>query len=542
MQVAAQRISTIVLKDLLQNFLIGTILVFSVLLVLQQANPARAKLGRDSGAYIYIGSHILRGEPPYLTAWDSKPPGIFLLDAVGLWLGKGTRWGIWLIEAVSLSITASLGFLAMRRHFGLGAALPASLLWLYGLNQILIGGNLTEEYSLLFGFLALFLFSLSLEKNPTPWLNFGMGLCMGVSFLFRPNNTGVQISIFLTVIVLEVFQGQFKNLIKQLFFAGLGILVPLVLMAMYLISQKALQAFWASTILYNFFSYAGPQHLSPLASLQNGITHLGWAAITAILGFLVALFKLLRHTGTRTQINGMIIWIIVDGFVEILFSGLSGRNYRHYFINWLPIVAIASAFLIATAIPSAIHWMEKRALWWLLIFTGVYCILFWEMPEKYWKSFRPLFENSPRVQYIDPISEYVNVHTSPGQKVLVWGGQAGINFLAKRDSPVAYLFYPLGVPSEVTDQLSEDYYQALLSDPPELIVDGHIYEDQHIVPISAKDPLGWLHEHGTYTPLYLTDVLLFIHENYVWEDNIDGTDIYRLQKHVIRPSQSSPIP
>ena len=73
-----QRISTIILKDLLQNVLIGMILVFSALLVLQQANPARTKLGRDSGAYIYIGSHILRGAPPYLTAWDSKPPGIFL--------------------------------------------------------------------------------------------------------------------------------------------------------------------------------------------------------------------------------------------------------------------------------------------------------------------------------------------------------------------------------------------------------------------------------------------------------------------------------
>ena len=98
MQVISQRIPATILREVLQNILIGVILVFSVLLVLQQANPARSKLGRDSGAYIYIGSHILRGEPPYLTAWDSKPPGIFLLDAVGLWLGKGTRWGIWLIS------------------------------------------------------------------------------------------------------------------------------------------------------------------------------------------------------------------------------------------------------------------------------------------------------------------------------------------------------------------------------------------------------------------------------------------------------------
>src|SRR5262245_8845426 len=88
----------------------NVLLVFLVLLlavmVLSQSNPGITLPGRDYGIFSYIGQQITLGRLPYKDAWDHKPPAIFYIDALGLWLGHGFRWGIWLIEflAIALSI------------------------------------------------------------------------------------------------------------------------------------------------------------------------------------------------------------------------------------------------------------------------------------------------------------------------------------------------------------------------------------------------------------------------------------------------------
>lgn len=531
MQVISQRIPATILREVLQNILIGVILVFSVLLVLQQANPARSKLGRDSGAYIYIGSHILRGEPPYLTAWDSKPPGIFLLDAVGLWLGKGTRWGIWLIEATFLIGATIMGYLAMKKHFGAGPSLISSIVWHYGLNRILIGGNLTEEYALLFGFASLFFFSLSIEKEHNHWLYASIGFCAGSSFILRPNNTGVEISIITAITILMVLQKKYISLLGKLFLIGVGILVPLSALTIYLISQKTLQAFWDAAIIYNFFSYAGSHFYNPLGAMKSGIHYLDFVSQFALFGFFITINELWSHIKENSNGAAIFLWIFLNGILEVLLSGLSGRNYEHYFINWLPFVAFSSALFFARALPQLFNWPSKQSIFVLVGIIIILAISFQNVPSDYCISIQPFLSGQfEHAQYTDPVAEYISRSTIPEQTVLVWGGQAGINFMSRRDSPVAYLFFPLGVPSKITNYLSERYYRALISNSPELIIDAHIYDSDHIVPISAQDPASWLREHQVYNTPYVLEVLDFIQKNYALTEIIEGVSIYRLNQ------------
>lgn len=517
----------IVSKKILQNILISAILIFSVLLVLQQANPARSKLGRDSGAYIYIGSQILRGAPPYLTAWDSKPPGIFLLDAAGLWLGKGTRWGIWLIEVISLTATAIFGFLAMREHFGIAVSLIASMIWLYALNRLLIGGNLTEEYSLFWGFLSSLLFILSLKKEYNLWLYVGIGLCAGGSFLLRPNNTGVQISIILTLIVLTLLRKQYLALVKRLIIIGAAALFPLGIVAIYLISKNALQASWEAAIIYNFFSYAGVHHFNLSGSLLTGIFHIGFISHFAFLGLLIALSELWPHIKEYSPHSAIVLWISINGLLEIALSALSGRNYEHYFINWLPFIAFSNALLITRVLPQFINWIQPKTLAILIVVTVLISASFNGVISTNLKS---MFNPSSAAQYTDQVANYVRLHTTSDETVLVWGGQAGINFLSQRDSPVSYLFFPLGVPSSITNHLSEDYYQAIKTNPPKYIVDGNIYDFGHVIPLSTSEPVAWLSKNEIYKIPYLLETLKFIHDNYTLVQSIEGIDIYRLNR------------
>ena len=516
-------------KKYLEFILIGGVLLFSVLLVLRQANPARTLLGRDAGAFAYIGSLILRGDAPYQTAWDSKPPGTFLVNAAALWLGKGTRWGIWSLELLSLFSASSFAFLALRKQFGIAPALLASLAWLYGLNFILIGGNLTEEYSLFFSFLSLFLFSLSLNTKSSFWLDFGIGVCAGSSFLFRPNNIGTQISIALTILIFAVINKQYFAGLRRLATIGLSAPIPLVLLSLYLAYKGSLYAFWEAAVLYNF-SYAGSHLFNPIGAFASGQEFIGFPAHIALVGVVAAAGNILLAIKHRNEISPFLLWTLLAFILEVILSGLSGRNYEHYFINWLPSIAFACAFFIVQVFPRLADWAQRHALTFTTIMAVFLGISFWDMPNTYWKSIQPILSGNPRIQYIDPISEYVNANTEPGQTVLVWGGQAGINFLSRRDAPTPYLFYPGYVPSRITNRISEDFYNTLVTNPPTLIVDGSIYDSNAIIPISTEDPNAWFIEQNVYSVPFITETLKFIRENYILIDTVNEAYIYRLKQ------------
>jgi hypothetical protein len=293
--------------------LVAFLLALAVLIVLNQANPLTTRLGRDSGMYAYVASHLLRGNTPYLSAWEHKPPGIFFIDAAGLALAGGTRWGIWLMEVVFLLAAALVSFYAMRRQFGTGPALAASLVWLAGLSLVLEGGNFTEEYSLLFSFAALALFGLLMERPASPGLHAAIGVTFGCSVLMRPNNAGVQASILLTEVLLAAIkQRPWKQTIAGLTAAGAGFLLPLLAAAAYFASRGAFGAFVEAGFIYNL-SYGGHRDLP--GAFVSGIRNLGFAAGLALAGTWVAAGRLAGQV-SRRRLEPILLWLVIDFLIE----------------------------------------------------------------------------------------------------------------------------------------------------------------------------------------------------------------------------------
>ncbi|HNB42164.1 MAG TPA: hypothetical protein PLG52_11735, partial [Anaerolineales bacterium] len=68
--------------------------------VLDLVNPSFDVPARDGGFFLYAGQQILNGKIPYQDFWDSKGPGIFYVNAFGLLLGGGSRWGVWAVEFI----------------------------------------------------------------------------------------------------------------------------------------------------------------------------------------------------------------------------------------------------------------------------------------------------------------------------------------------------------------------------------------------------------------------------------------------------------
>ena len=71
--------------------------------------------GRDQGIYAVVADAVQRGEAPYRAAWDFKPPGIYLVFAVGEVLFGPEQRAVRILEALLLlSIFPAFGLFSRR--------------------------------------------------------------------------------------------------------------------------------------------------------------------------------------------------------------------------------------------------------------------------------------------------------------------------------------------------------------------------------------------------------------------------------------------
>ena len=126
------------------------------------SNPFFSYPGRDGGIFLYVGSLILKGRIPYLEVWENKGPLVFYINALGQALSGGSRWGVWFLEFLFFFCAGVLGYIVIKRLMGGIPALVGTFIWTIVAGNVLQGGNFSEEYSLLFSFIALFGFWKSL--------------------------------------------------------------------------------------------------------------------------------------------------------------------------------------------------------------------------------------------------------------------------------------------------------------------------------------------------------------------------------------------
>lgn len=526
------------LVDLVGKLALVVCLVLLSLQALRYANPAFDEMGSDGGIYFYVGSSIANGKLPYVDVMETKPPAIFYLNALGYLLGGGTRWGLWLLEFVFLFGALAIAYLLVKKLFGPLPALMSSLLVALNLSDMLFRGDFTEEFSLLPNFLALYLFW-RFRNSPTK-IYFGfIGLLFSFSFLLRPNNALVPLLLVTMLVLADLFQRKWKEAFAKAAWFMLGFFILFAIVLVYFFYKGIVSNYIEAAYLYNF-SYSDPTTHPSLwtSSIVPGFSILGVGVWVAVVGYIVNIYYL--AVGQRTFLNFYVLFLWP---IEIVLSGLGGHGFGHYFIIWLPALALL--------VGMAIHFFEQMLLKTFLskylqtslsqavlscVLAFVLTFSFWGIMQRYGESFyRVLFARASGIEYVDPVSAYVRATTHPGEKVLVWGAQAKINVVSHRESPTAFIFYSLFIASPFTERYEAKYFDDLKTKRPVLIVDSYLYNPNRdtlsLDPIARqqqiRDGLGW-----PRTPYNLSQVLDFIANNYHLEKLIKTHDgriaIYRL--------------
>jgi hypothetical protein len=517
-------------KSMIETGILLAVLGVIVLLIFFPLAPSVTFPNHDSGVFLYSGSQILKGKLPYIDFWDHKGPLIYYLNAVGLWITHGSQWGVWFLEFGFLVFSVLFCFLTVSQISNKKAAFLSNLYWLAGLS-LLIPGNLTEEYNLLFQFLSIWFFWQWIRTGKKSFLVL-IGLTTVSGFLLRPNLIGEVLAIIIIITILSLWERKFKKGIIDLLFIGLGITVILGIVIFY---------FWITGVLneavFTIFSYNFSYSSSTLAQRFNafvfGLTAIKWLLPILILSPLYVYYEFKKNRLSK-NLQLFLIFLVLDGIINILFSSISGRSYIHYYITWLPFISILGGYATFQFFEKFIRLFKFSPYQSQIIFSAGLVLLGFVLFSNKLLENIPLIEKTiSNYQDLDlRITRYIRQNTNPDDYVLAWGYENFINFRSRRDSPSRFAHqFPIYGKSEIAQKWSEEFFADLSKKQPAFIVTPPTEPER---PMTAIPPLDketqklWISKNAGYLSKGLEDSLDFINSHYLLYTEIDGWKVYKL--------------
>lgn len=328
-------------SEISQIFILGLIFIVGLFVFSMSTSPITPDmLGLDSAIFSLLGKGIAEGITLYTDLFDHKGPFIFFVNALGHMLGG--RTGIFAVQCLTGLTSLILIYRTVRvlkpneKYLSAKTLLcvfvPAYTYFFYTFEQ----GNLTEEYSLPFICVSLFMFcKYAVNAQNAPAHNPVCAMVYGISFaslaLFRLNNAIAVCAGIFVIFCNLIYKKQFKNLFLNLAAGLAGIAVVAVPTALYFNSKSALNEMIYATFLHNFQIAANTSHAPILSKPQIFLILYAPIIVCAFLWILnavkekkVALFDYLSAT------------ILILNFVSLWIA----NRFPHYFAVFTPVYAV----------------------------------------------------------------------------------------------------------------------------------------------------------------------------------------------------------
>jgi hypothetical protein len=525
-RISARVRAAIINKQRMSAILLG-MLVGMVLLPnapTYEENPTR-----DSGVFLYIGQQIVNGQMPYVDIWDHKPPMIYYINALGLLIGRGTAWGVLFLELLSLCFAVTLGYRLISQAFGILPALFASVAWLMSLVSLLHRGNFTEEFALPLQFAALHLFWQAQKRSPHPGYGFAVGVTGALAFLLKPNSIGLWLSILLFWLVSRISLRRWHSLLRDLATIALGAMSILLVAVIYFAAHGAIVPLWDQVFRYNM-AYSATALDFHLAAILAGLVRVSPSgmSIIALTAWIYALMSFWPGRAPSENTKTLLVLLLIALPVEFVLVSVSGRPLAHYYIVWLPSLALLCGFfahkLATDIVPSGPILRIRRTTFGLAnICLSALLLAMSALPATVLTGQIMGISPSLHAQSRNATVEYVKNHTDDNDYVLMWGAETSVNFLARRKSPTKFVYqYPLHTRGYQTGEMIEEFLDDIATNKPALIIDSSP-SNPKAPPIDTEARQEWIPLEDAYGLLpEIDDVSEYIAANYELVGTIGG--------------------
>jgi len=410
---------------------------------------------RDAGVFLYVGARLLQGNTPYVDIWDHKGPLIYFINALGVALDPGGERGVWLLEVMALLGSGWLLYRALRPSLGHVPSLTAMVLFFGALVLVIGQGNYTEEFALPLAMIALFVSLRHPERTPGRTGLFVIGLALGGTLLLRLNLVGIEVAVVLYVLGSLASREGVRACFEPMAWISLGAAAATLPFVAFFADRHALAAVWDAYVRFNFV-YLQQGELPPLGTVWRGLSELAPAGLPIV--SIVAWFLAAAGLASRRLAAGAHSVLIVGMIalpLELTLTAISGRDRHHYFIAWLPAMAILCAWA-AYVVEGYVRPRPGSGSFNLGMLAGaVLAGGFLVVPGLITSAnvgafFREGLRDTGWIA--DELSPY------EGDEVLMWGAEAAYNYHSERPSPSRYVYqYPLYVCGYVTPAMVDSF-------------------------------------------------------------------------------------
>ena len=505
---------------LVTNRLLGVVwgIVIALLLVLA-IDSFIAKPGGDSAIFMYVAQGILEGEVPYLDRWDHKGPLLYLINAVGLLIEES--WGIWIVQALFLLGTIYFALIMLRKAFGTTPALFALALFLILFSRFNPPGNYTEQYALLFQFLALHLLFRSHQQPHREislihfaLLHMTIGALGAASFLLRPDLAALWIAIGIYWLLLR------GAALRKLGWAALGGGCALLSVAALF---GAFGALWDAVIVYNF-AYSDASLPERLASVRYLSTEILFASLLTLVGWVIGVFCLITSRVQGDHRRALVATALILLPLQVVSISLSGFGWLHYYLAALPAATILLAFVMWFVLE------QERIFLKLLIVALFIGTTFTSLPHANFARLTGKYAGD--ALYAENIesrlAERIREITKPNDRILVWGRGPGLYLLSDRDAPTRFFYhFPLIKPNYANQSLREEFVSDIKEKKPKLIIDIRY---PGFPPLDSDARHDWPRDHRyIHDPSEFEPLFDLVEEDYIVFGRFARSTVYRLR-------------
>jgi 4-amino-4-deoxy-L-arabinose transferase-like glycosyltransferase len=400
----------------------------------------------DESIHAAAARAILDGGVLYRDAIDQRTPlSYYAVAGVFAVFGENNLWAVRCLIALIVAGTGWLLFLAGRTLHHADAGAAAAALYVLCATAVLFQGDAnaanTEWFVAFFSSAAAAVF---LAGGPVPGARrlFATGLLSGCAFLSKQPallDLAAPAAVLLYVGWSQARSG--RTVLLQLGVLAAGWLTPGLLAAGYLAVNGALGDAVFYTWTYNL-SYYGPEITTAdrLDSLLVPFRLIGgsqpWLLGLWAVAALLVLHRLLQRNPTPPEIarNPGLLFVAVWSLAGLAGAASGGRGFDHYTIQFLAPFCLGAGLMLAHLARWA--WSGPGRMAGRITATFLLAVAAWQAVSAAVAARSRTLPEDPSLR----VSAYIREHSSPSDRIFVWGYHPDIYLYSDRRPASRFLY------------------------------------------------------------------------------------------------------
>lgn len=410
----------------------------------------------DSSVFRYIGTVMAEDKTPYVDVFDHKGILLYMINYFGIILNE--KVGIWIIEIIMLFCSLVFSYKLARLFTNKFNSIIATIISFIPLVYTFEGGNLTEEYAILFIMISLYLFTRDLKKYNLIKLNsaFIIGTCLGAVLLLRPNMIAIWVCMAIYLLIIYLKEKEYKELFKIIGSFVSGIIVSITPFIIYLVYNGAFNDFINQYLLFNF-KYSSRETANTLISTFNFFIE------NCKYVYLVLFIYILKIIRDKNK-NGLMCFYIASLLLSFILIIMPKNLYAHYGMVIIPTFVVAFAIMFDHIYSTGLNFLNNNSLKKIFILLLLYTITCNDINTLIVNIDNKILE----YDYLIEITKMVDENTNKYDSILIYGNQASIYLKTGRRASQKYIYqFPI---INIDNDIRKDFVETINNNKPKLIV------------------------------------------------------------------------